>query len=114
MATKPLHTIKTIDTTKDVVKSQITMASDDKTETATQWSVSLQDRDQSVETDTLDESAKYMGDSEGEKKKAIKKVDKDEREDIAMSRDECDSSCPRRIPRSKYILLSIVLIDLRC
>ncbi|CAL7941477.1 unnamed protein product [Xylocopa violacea] len=100
---RPLHSIEpTMDTTKDVMKSQLTMVSDDKTETATQWSISLEDSGQ-LETDATEETAKYMGDPESEKKKAIKKVGKDEREDIAMSRDECDSTCPRRIPRKTRI-----------
>ncbi|XP_043516968.1 stress response protein NST1-like [Frieseomelitta varia] len=38
--------------------------------------------------------------------------DIDERE-LAIFKDECDPSCPRRISQSKYILLFVVIVDMK-
>lgn len=38
--------------------------------------------------------------------------DIDEREELAIFKDECDPSCPRRISQSKYILL-FVIVDIK-
>lgn len=44
------------------------------------------------------------------KMKKIKRVDKEE---PVIFPEECDPFCPRRISRSKYILLYIVIIDVK-
>ena len=45
-------------------------------------------------------------------KEPSKHDDIDERE-LAIFKDECDPSCPRRISQSKYILLFVDIIDVK-
>lgn len=46
-----------------------------------------------------------------EKVKKMKKIKRVDKEEPVLFPEECDPFCPRRISRSKYILLHIVIIE---